>query len=111
MTYLVVLLRHRKLFHAEDVGIIGVTVVVMTEKSHAVDETTDLKAKFARFRCKSIKRKSFPRFNTGSFSPVHSREKLWSITVCCLGRKGGREEEKRFLYFCVSITAAEGLFI
>lgn len=80
------------------VGIIGVMAAVMTEKSCVVDETTDLNAKFARLRCKSIRGKSSSRFNTTNFSLVHSREKLWSIKVCCPGRRGGREDERRFLF-------------
>jgi len=58
--------------------------------------TTDLKAKFAKFRCESLRRKSSPRFNTTSFSLVHSREKLWSITIFC------NEERKERSFCCIS---------
>ena len=48
----------------------------------------------------SVKEKQLPRFNTTSFSLVHSREKLWSITIFCLGRKK-EEEEGEKLVLCV----------
>jgi len=64
-----------------------------------VDEITNQKTEFIRLRCKLIRQKSSPKFNTVSFSLVHSRKKLWSITICCPRRKGGREEKRRFLCF------------
>ena len=69
--------------------------------SCVMDETTDLKAKFARLRCKSLRRNSSPRFNTASFSLVHSREKLWSITIFCPRRKKKRKKEKCLCFLCL----------
>jgi len=76
-----------------------------------VDETIDLKDKFTRLTCKSLRRRSSPRFKAVSFSLVHSRERLWSITIFCLGRMKGREEERRLVFFCVSSRAAEKLLL
>jgi len=76
-----------------------------------VDEITDMKAKFARLRCKSLRLKSSPRFNTVSFSLVHSREKLRSITIFCPGRKKGRKEQRRLVFFCVSSRVGKKLLL
>jgi len=78
-------------------------------KNSVVDEITYLKTKFARLMCKSIRRKNSTRFNTASFSLVHSREKLWSITVCCPRRKEGREEKRSFP--CVFHSCRRALYI
>ena len=68
--------------------------------SCVVDETTHLKAKFARLGCKSLRQNSSPRFNTTSFSLVHSRKKLWSIPIFCQEERKKRKKEKN-LCFCV----------
>jgi len=65
--------------------------------SCVVDETTDLKAKFTRLRCKSLRQNSSLRFNTTIFSLVHSREKQWSITIFCPGRTKAEEEEEKLV--------------
>jgi len=62
--------------------------------SCVVDETTDMKAKFTQLRCKSLRRNNSSRFNTASFSLVHSREKQWSITI---KRRTKEEEEEEKL--------------
>jgi len=49
--------------------------------------------------CKSLRRNSSLRFNTTSFSLMHSREKLGSITIFCLGRKKEEDEvEKAYVF-------------
>jgi len=42
---------------------------------------------------------------------MHSRERLWSITVFCPGRKKGREEERRLVFFCLFSRDAEKLLL
>jgi len=69
--------------------------------SCVVDETTDLKVKFAQLRYKSLRRNSSPRFNTTSFSLVHLREKLWSIVILCPGKD---KEEEKLEIACVSVS-------
>jgi len=88
------------------------TMVVKRQKidGHVLDATTDLKTKLAQLRCKSLRRNNTPRFNRTSFLLVHSREKLWNITIFCLGRK--KEEEGGERACCgVSFRAAERAFI
>ena len=76
--------------------------------SCVVDETIDLKAKFAQRRCKSLRQNISPRFNTASFTLVHSSEKLWSIVIFCPKREKEEEELERayaYVYFLSYIMA------
>jgi len=79
--------------------------------SCVVDETIDLKAKFAQLRCKSLRQNISPRFNTASFTLVHSSEKLWSIVIFCPKREKEEEELERayvYVYFLSYIMALYG---
>jgi len=71
--------------------------------------SNNLKAKFARPRCKSLKRNSSLRFDTTSFSLVHSREKLWSVTIFRPLKKK-EEGRKRKAYVSVSFFLTERPF-
>ena len=66
-----------------------------------VDDTINVKAKFTRLRYKSLRRNISPRFNTVSFSLVHSREKLWNIAIFFPGIKKEEGEREKA---CVSAS-------
>ena len=73
------------------------------------DKTTDLKAKFARLRCKSLKRRNSPRFNTASF--LLEGETMEYNYLLPRKKERKRREEKVCVFLCIFQNCKKALFI